>query len=281
MPALRRDVTIIGLLALAALLSLSTSRVGLGTTGGTSSSQRAKQLQSRRLQPAASKQAVAQAAAAQAEAAQSVATQAAAALATTAPAPAAQPAQAISCPKVFIYNRSAVQQHERHLTNFGYGRRYSNTPPWLRDGEQHRLGSILLSRLLRSPRCSTDDPSKAQIFLVPLLSVLDPPPPVDLEVQKRESGIVWDTQAPSLDDQLWHVACRKMLYNDWHHELPYLNAATARRHAFVHEEFFGIFGFCLNVPQFKKQIRSSPNLAGGHGVIQTRTRCQCCQPVHS
>ena len=136
----------------------------------------------------------------------------------------------VSCPKVFVYNISAVRQHESKLTFLGYGNpipRGPDTRSWLRDTGQHRLGGILLSRLLRSPRCLTHDVAEAQLFFVPMLHVLHPPPLVSSKVLAEESQVVWSEMPPSMNQILWPL-CSRFLYEDWHRTLPHLTTGTRR-----------------------------------------------------
>jgi hypothetical protein len=80
----------------------------------------------------------------------------------------------VVCPKIFIYNASILGKYEPQLTLQGYGPRISNGPSWLRDTDQHALGALILSRLLRFPRCTTSNASEARLFIVPLLHILNP-----------------------------------------------------------------------------------------------------------
>ena len=165
-----------------------------------------------------------------------------------------------SCPKVFVYNISRVRPHEQRLTDLGYGNRVTHGPTWLRDGGQHRLGAIILSRLLRSSRCLTHNASEAELFFVPMLHVLHPPPAVSDKVLNEESQVVWSKMPPSMSGVLWPL-CSRFLYEDWHRTLPHLTTKNVARHVMLNEEFFQIFGFCINVPEFQAQLRGAPNLA--------------------
>ena len=166
---------------------------------------------------------------------------------------------ASSCPLVYVYNYSELQRHVRALTLTGYGTRLPTRAPWMRATQQHRLGAIILSRLLRFRRCVTFDASKAALFLVPLLHLLHPVEITEVE-RAAESNIVWEKMPPTTAKQLWPL-CSRLLYDNWHQVLPHLSDASVLRHIFVNEQNFQIMGFCPNMPEFREQLQNAPNRA--------------------
>ena len=161
-----------------------------------------------------------------------------------------------SCPRIFVYNRSELDSRKDWLFHAGYGKpmHLANTSAsMVRNTRQHSLGAILLYRLLTSPRCTTDRPEEADLFVIPMLIT------AYAAGGAEESNKVWSKQAPSIDRTLWPV-CRRMLYENWSATLPHLTPRTARRHIFINPEFLQLLGFCTNIERFTAAFDSSPNL---------------------
>lgn len=61
-----------------------------------------------------------------------------------------------------------------------------------RNTRQHSLGAILLYRLLTFPRCTTERPEEADLFVIPMLIT------AYAAGGAEESNKVWSKQAPSV-----------------------------------------------------------------------------------
>lgn len=169
----------------------------------------------------------------------------------------AVPAAPRPCPRVFVYNRSSLD--ERHLTLNGYGAQLSSeSPAWLRNTQQHGVGAIILSRLMRS-RCVVDDAAEAELFIIPMVQSVHVAPRGG---RKQDDPLrVYTKMAPSAEEYLW-PHCERLLVEDWHSTLPHLTEHTVVRHVFVCDKFFDLWGFCSNIGRFKALLRSRPgNLA--------------------
>ena len=136
------------------------------------------------------------------------------------------PLPPVACPLVFLYNTSVLlRDHATTLYRDAYGPSLGDMPG-LYDSQQHAVGALLLSRLLRSARCRTDDPARASLFVVPLL--FKPP----RAPTKEESAVVWEFMPPNTLEMIKPV-CDLLATTNWRIALPHLNTQTAARHLFV------------------------------------------------
>lgn len=160
-----------------------------------------------------------------------------------------------SCTRVHVYNASQLDV-ESLRAHFGVPISASDRGGrWLTTSDQHALGGMLLSRLLRARTCPLVAPEHAEVFVVPLLyrEIAIP--------TRQEMDKVHDFMPPTEQDSI-KATCRRMVDTDWTKALhPHLTPSTAYRHIFIHEKFFGIAGFCRGVmSNFGERLASNPTL---------------------
>jgi hypothetical protein len=143
-----------------------------------------------------------------------------------------------SCPLVYVYNGSGFDHAELVEKSFGARLDTDGGDPWLFNSEQHGHGSLIVARLLRSRRCWTSDPSRAELFLVPLIF---PRPRMSTP---EEMSQVWDFMPPNHLESLWS-GCQRLVSEDWLSVLPHLGPSTARRHFLLPLQYFDLRGFCV------------------------------------
>ena len=167
---------------------------------------------------------------------------------------AAQHAAACSV-RVHVYNASMLQEPALRRDGFGWPIHGADGPQWLTTSDQHGLGAILLSRLLRDTSCPIVPPVQADLFVVPLTLRMVRSPTID------EMHAVHDFMPPNEQESI-KSTCRRISGEDWVRTLhPHLTRRTAYRHIFLHEKFLSIYGFCTGVqPDFGQRVASNPSL---------------------
>lgn len=155
--------------------------------------------------------------------------------------------------RVHVYNASRLDV--ARLTLDAFGMPTPRGPPWLTSSDQHTLGGMMLSRLLRDTRCPLVPPHEADLFVVPLSQE-----PV-AAATADEAGKVHDFMPPSERDGIVRT-CERIRDEDWFVTLrPHLTWRTARRHLFLHPRFLAIFGFCRGaVRDFRSRALANPSL---------------------
>lgn len=147
-----------------------------------------------------------------------------------------------SCPKTYVYN---IEKLQTFKNDTGYGNIISQRLH-MYDVDQHELGKIIFSTIFRS-KCITEDPNKASVFIVPVLSPEERSP---TESEWKNGGTKIKTVSESTKEVLDKL-CPTLPYI----ELKYANKGP---HVFISDRFFSLEGFCQGHAQF------TPNFTFSH-----------------
>lgn len=144
------------------------------------------------------------------------------------------------CPKVYVYKDLEFSGTPDMTFDDMVKAQSVHGNPRLRQMNQHGLGILMLHRLLTSNRCSTDDPSKADLFVIPLY-----PPRISREVLEsanNQGNKNW-AFAPPTKRYEFDKYTERIFTFDWKTKIPHLTPATADKHLIVSTASFSLMGF--------------------------------------
>lgn len=169
----------------------------------------------------------------------------------TLPAPIAAP----PCPvRVHIYNASLIDESSLRRRAFGDPYFGQDQLRWLTRSDQHGLGGMLVSTMLRNPDCLSP-PEHADVFVVPLFRE-------KMRQATAEEARKVHTFMPPSEMESIIATCRRISTVNWTAALhPHLTPRTAFRHIFLHEKYLAIHGFCVGSDKgFLRAADANPSL---------------------
>ena len=134
----------------------------------------------------------------------------------------------LSCPSTYVYNLDKLTKYKNDT---GYGNIISENLH-MYNIEQHNLGEIIFSNIFRS-KCIVQDPEKATVFLVPVLS-----PKENIQIHEEDNGGGSKiTTVPKSTKEVLQKMCPSLSRID-------LKYKYKGPHVLISDRFFSLHGFC-------------------------------------